>query len=176
MFARLLTAAAMFAAATFAPFSANAGSGALNDLQIAHIAYTAGEIDIANAEQALGISKNEDVRNFAETMLRDHRAVNEAAGALLAKLGAAPEDNATSQTLLKNAAEKRAQLAALKGKAFDKAYAENELAYHQFVNKTLEETLIPATQNQELKELLKTGLKTFRVHEGHAESLVKKLQ
>lgn len=169
-------AAIMFAFTLFAAPWASAEDNGLNDLQIAHIAYTAGQIDIANAEQALAISENADVRAFAETMLRDHKAVNEAAGALLAKLGVSPEDNATSQALLKDANKKRAARAMLKGAAFDKAYAENELAYHQFVNKTLEETLIPATQNQELKDLLKSGLKTFREHEHHAETLVGKLK
>lgn len=176
MLKRIMTAASLFAAMLFAPLAATAADAGLNDMQIAHIAYTAGQIDIEAAQQALAISKNSDVRRFAETMVRDHKAVNEAAGALLAKLGATPEDNATSQTLLKNAAEKRAALAKLSGKAFDKAYAANELAYHQFVNKTLEETLIPATQNAELKDLLKSGLKTFREHEQHAQSLVESLK
>lgn len=174
MFKPFLTAAAILAAA-IAPAAANAGEGGPNDLEIAHIAYTAGEIDIGYAEIAVAKTANKDVRAFADTMLRDHKAVNEAAGALLAKLGAAPQDNATSQTLLKGAEAKRAELAALKGAAFDRAYAENELAYHRFVNKTLEETLIPATDNAELKALLESGLKTFRVHEGHAEALVKSL-
>lgn len=176
MLQKILIPAAMLAAATFVSLSACAAEGGLNDLEIAHIAYTAGEIDIANAEQAFAISKNDEVREFAETMVRDHQAVNEAAGALLEKLNAAPQDNPTSQSLLKDAAETRAQLAALKGEAFDKAYAENELAYHQLVNKTLEETLIPATENAELKALLESGLKTFRAHEQHARSLVDELR
>lgn len=172
----ILTAAVTLMAAVIAPVTAAAGEDGLNDLQIAHIAYTAGQIDIGYAEIAVAKTKNVAVRAFAETMLRDHKAVNEAAGALLAKLGVSPEDNPTSQTLLNNAAAKRAELSALDGAAFDKAYAGNELAYHQFVNRTLEETLIPATQNQELKDLLKSGLTTFKGHERHAETLVAKLK
>lgn len=175
MFKPFLTAAAMLAAA-FAPAAANAVESGPNDLEIAHIAYTAGQIDIGYAEIAVARTANKGVRAFADTMLRDHKAVNEAAGALLARLGVAPQDNATSQTLLEGAEAKRAELAALKGPAFDRAYAENELAFHQFVNKTLEETLIPATDNAELKALLESGLKTFRAHEGHAGTLVKSLQ
>jgi putative membrane protein len=142
-----------------------------SDLEIAHTAYTAGEIDIRYAHLALALSDNADVRAFAETMVRDHSAVNRSALALLEKLKASPQDNETSRTLNRQAAQKRAELIALKGAQFDKAYASNELAYHQFVNKTLADALIPATDNAELKALLQSALKTFQTHEGHAAKL-----
>ena len=148
----------------------------LTDPQIAHIAYTAGEIDIANAELALKTSKTKSVRGFAEEMLRDHKAVNEKALALVKKLKVTPEDNATSQALVKQADDKRKELGALKGADFDKAYAQNEVAYHQTVNSALEKTLIPGANNAELKALLQTGLKLFQGHEQHAEHLVTELK
>jgi putative membrane protein len=147
----------------------------LNDMQIAHIAYTAGVIDISYANLALEITKNADVRAFAEIMLRDHAAINDAALALVEKLGGTPEDNATSQNLQSQAAEKRDELRVLKGVAFDKAYAANELAYHQFVNETVENTFMPAAQNEEFKALLGVALKTFQAHEGHAEKMAEGL-
>ena len=49
----------------------------LNDAQIAHVAYTAGQIDIKAAEQALEKSKNPTVVEFAQEMERDHKAVNQ---------------------------------------------------------------------------------------------------
>ncbi|MEK7265286.1 MAG: DUF4142 domain-containing protein [Pseudomonadota bacterium] len=172
---RSMIKAALLSATLFASAPAFAADAGLNDLQIADIAYTAGEIDIGYAKIAVATTHDKDVKAFAETMLRDHQTVNDAASALLAKLKAAPEDNATSQTLEKNAAEKRAQLSALKGAAFDKAYVQNEVSYHQFVNATLQDTLIPATQNAELKSLLTSALGTFREHELHAENLARKL-
>jgi hypothetical protein len=57
--------------------------------------------------------------------------VNEKALALVKKLGVTPEDNDTSKALSKQAAYKRAELAKLNGKAFDKAYIDNEVAYQQ---------------------------------------------
>jgi putative membrane protein len=141
----------------------------LNDAQIAHIAYTAGQLDISAAEQAMEKSSNKDVRAFADDMERDHKAVNEKALALVKKLGVTPEDNDTSKALSKQAAEKRAELAKLSGKAFDKAYIDNEVAYHKTVNAALASTLIPSASNAELKELLATGLKIFQGHEQHAE-------
>jgi putative membrane protein len=141
------------------------------DPQIAHIAYTAGNIDIAAAKLALEKSQNKEVRAFAEEMARDHAAVNDKALALVKKLNVKPEDNATSQSLAQAAAKKRQELAGMTGAAFDKAYAENEVAYHKTVNAALADTLIPSAQNAELKSLLETGLKLFTEHQRHAEHL-----
>lgn len=144
------------------------------DAQIAHIAYVAGEIDIKAAKQALERSKTETVRAFANDMLRDHKAVNDKALALVKKLNLTPEDNDTSRALLKQAETKHAELAKLAGDAFDRAYIANEVAYHKAVNAALKTTLIPAAGNAELKALLETGLKVFEGHRQHAEHLAAK--
>ena len=139
------------------------------DPQIAHIAYTAGQIDIAAAEQAIKKSKNDDIIAFAKQMEEDHKAVNDQALALVKKLGVTPEDNPTSQALSKAASDKLAELDKLDGAAFDKAYIDNEVAYHESVNGTLSTLLFPSAQNAELKALLETGLSLFTEHEQHAE-------
>ena len=115
------------------------------DPQIAHIAYTAGEIDIKAAKQALAKSRNN-------------------------------EDNDTSRSLLKQADEKYSELAMLRRAAFDRAYANNEVAYHKTVDGALENTLIPSASNPELKSLLETGLKIFQGHEQHAEHVAADLK
>jgi len=107
------------------------------DPQIAHIAYTAGVIDVDAAKQALQKSKNKDVRAFAEDMVRDHEAVNKEALDLVKKLKVKPEDNDTSKALSKAAAAKKAELAKLTGAAFDKAYVDNEVAFHKTVDNAL---------------------------------------
>ena len=166
MFAKLTTAVAVTCLLSGA---ALAQSAKPTDPQIAHIAYTAGQIDIAAAKQALAKSKDKEVRSFAEDMVRDHEAVNKQALDLVKKLKVTPEDNPTSQAITKAAEEKRAELGKVDGAAFDKAYAANEAAYHQTVNGALEKTLIPSANNAELKSLLQTGLKVFQGHEQHAE-------
>ena len=140
-----------------------------SDPQIAHIAYTAGVIDVAAAKQALAKTSNKDVKEFAENMVRDHEAVNKLALDLVKKLKVTPEDNDTSKSLSKNAAAKLDELAKLKGADFDKAYVANEVAYHKAVDGALETLLIPSASNAELKSLLQTGLKIFQGHEQHAE-------
>ena len=147
-----------------------------SDPQIAHIAYTAGVIDVAAAKQALAKSSNKDVKAFAEDMVRDHEAVNKQALDLVKKLNVTPEDNDTSKTLSKNAADKLAELGKLKGADFDKAYVANEVAYHKAVDSALETTLIPSANNAELKSLLQTGLKIFQGHEQHAEHVASMLK
>ncbi len=138
------------------------------DPQIAHIAYTAGVLDVKAAQQALSISKNDAVREFATNMVTDHTAVNDMALALVKKLGVTPEDNATSKDLTAQADAKVAELAKLSGAEFDKAYVANEIAYHKAVNSAVADVLIPSASNAELKSLLETGLKIFQGHELHA--------
>lgn len=142
-----------------------------SDPQIAHIAYTAGDLDIKAAQLALEKSKSETVRAFANDMVRDHKAVNDKALALVKKLNVTPEDNDTSKALVKQAEEKHAELTKLTGAAFDKAYVDNEVTYHKAVNAALKTTLIPSSSNAELKSLLETGLKIFEGHLQHAEML-----
>jgi putative membrane protein len=143
----------------------------LTDPQIAHIAYTAGVIDVTAGKQALSKASNKEVKAFAENMVRDHEAVNKLALDLVKKLNVTPEDNDTSKGLSKQAADKSAELSKLSGAAFDKAYVANEIAYHKAVNGALETQLIPSANNPELKSLLQTGLKIFQGHEQHAEHI-----
>ena len=134
---------------------ASMAADAPTDPQIAHIAYTAGQIDIAAAEQAIKKSTNQEIIDFANQMAADHKAVNDQALALVKKL---------------------AELDKLEGAAFDKAYIDNEVAYHASVNAALSTLLIPSAQNAELKALLETGLTLFTEHQHHAEMVAAKFQ
>jgi putative membrane protein len=168
--------AAIGAAALSVSGLAFAQGGSIDDARIAHIAYTAGQIDIDAARQALQRSHDRQVRAFAQEMVRDHRAVNEKALALVKKLGVTPEANPTSASLSEAAARIRRDLARLNGAAFDRAYVRNEVAYHRIVNSALQTNLIPNARNGELKSLLETGLALFREHQAHAEQLAAHLR
>ncbi len=173
MFVRLSAAVAALSLLASPAFAQGAKP---TDPQIAHIAYTAGAIDVAAAKQAISKSKNKEVLAFARDMVRDHEAVNKQALALVKKLKVTPEDNDTSRALTKQAAAKKAELAKLKGAAFNKAYAANEVAYHKAVIGALQTQLIPAATNAELKNLLETGVKIFEGHEQHAEHVAADLK
>ena len=144
----------------------------MNDLQIAHTAYTAGQLDIRYAHLALAISNNPAVIEFARTMIRDHTAVNEQALALLQKLDVGPQDNFLSRQLNEQAEQLIAEMSDLSGAAFDRRYAENELGYHRAVNGLVEGTFIPNIDNAEVKALFEQALTIFRAHERHAEMMV----
>jgi putative membrane protein len=173
MFAR---SSAAIAAMMLLSSPALAEGAKLTDPQIAHIAYTAGAIDIAAAKQAMSKASNKDVKAFAEDMVRDHEAVNKQALDLVKKLKVTPEDNDTSKALSKQASDKLAELGKLSGALFDKAYIANEVAYHKTVDSALETQLIPSSRNAELKSLLQTGLKIFQGHEQHAEHVAADLK
>lgn len=166
----------LFACALLIPGSALAQASAPSDAEIAHIAYTAGAIDVAAGKQAIAKAVRPDVKEFAEVMVRDHQAVNEQALALVSKLHVTPQDNSTSQALVAAADAKHADLAKLSGAAFDKAYVANEAAYHKAVNSALKDVLIANARNSELKTLLQAGLKLFQSHQMHAEHLLETLK
>jgi putative membrane protein len=167
----LIRYSAAIAAMTLLSSPALAEGIKLTDPQIAHIAYTAGVIDVTAGKQALSKASNKEVKAFAENMVRDHEAVNKLALDLVKKLNVTPEDNDSSKGLSKQAADKSAELSKLSGAAFDKAYVANEIAYHKAVNGALETQLIPSANNPELKSLLQTGLKIFQGHQQHAEHI-----
>jgi putative membrane protein len=173
MFLRLSAAVAALSILSGAAFAQAAKP---TDPQIAHIAYTAGVIDINAAKQALSKVSNKEVKAFAQDMVRDHEAVNKQALDLVKKLNVTPEDNDTSKALSKQAADKLAELNKLSGAAYDKAYVANEVAYHKAVNSALETQLIPSASNAELKSLLQTGLKIFQGHQQHAEQVTASLK
>ena len=171
------TLVASLALLLVAPVSAIAESPAdLNDLEIAHVAYTADSIDIRYAHLALAISTNPVVHEFAQTMIRDHSAVNDKALALVTKLNVAPQDNFLSQQLNDQAEQLVKEMSRLSGAEFDRRYAENELSYHKAVNGLVEGTFIPNLQNPEVKALFEEAIVIFKAHEKHAEKMVKALE
>jgi putative membrane protein len=145
----------------------------LTDPEIASVAVVANQIDVDYAKIANARSKNTNVLQFDKTMSDDHTAVIKQAVALVTKLGVTPKDNAVSQKLLSDAAKTKKQLSTKPAKAFDKAYIDNEVAYHKAVINAVENLLIPQSQNAELKKLLQNVLPTLKVHLAHAEMVQK---
>jgi putative membrane protein len=145
--------------------------GRLTDAQIAAIVVAANQIDIENGELADSKSQNPDVKAFANRMIEDHRSVNQAASDLVTKLGVTPEENATSRSLKDSAKATREQMQALSGAQFDKAYVDNEVAYHKAVIAVLDSTLIPSATNEELKAMLVGVRPAFVAHLEHAQKI-----
>jgi putative membrane protein len=167
------TTTLILAAAAFA--ATGAFAQAPNDAQIAHIVVTANPVDIDAGKLAEKKGSTADVKAFGKQMVTDHSGVNKQATALAKKLGVTPEDNPTSQSLKKGGDENLANLKKLKGKAFDKAYVDHEVAYHQAVLDANDKTLVPSAQNAELKGLIEKVRPAFVAHLEHAKMIQSKL-
>jgi len=139
------------------------------DPQIAAIVVTANQVDIDAGKLAASKSTNAEVKKFAQLMVTDHTSVNKQATDLVTRLKVKPEDNATAQSLKKGGDENLANLKTLKGAAFDKAYVDHEVAYHQAVLDAVDKTLIPSASNADLKALLVKVRPAFVAHLEHAK-------
>jgi putative membrane protein len=159
-------------AATLLLVSAGVASAqGVTDAQIAHIVVTANQVDIDAGKLAAAQATNPEVKKFGQQMVTDHTGVNKQATDLATKLKVKPEDNPTSKALKEGGDKNIAKLKGLKGAEFDKAYIDNEVAYHQAVLDAVDKTLIPGAKNAELKALLEKTRPAFVAHLEHAKKV-----
>jgi putative membrane protein len=158
------------------PVRASGSASAMTDADIAAIVVAANTIDADMGKLALSKSSHPEVRKFAQQMVTDHNAVNQAAVALVTRLGVTPTENATSRGLQSGAAEARARIAALDGAAFDRAYIDNEVAYHRAVLNAIDQALIPSAQNAELRATLVQVRPAIAAHLEHAMQVQASMQ
>jgi len=147
----------------------------LSDPEVPSVAVVANQVDIGYAQIAKNKSKDAEVLKFAETMINDHTAVIEKAVALAKKLGVTPRDNEVSKKLLADSKTTKEMLESKSGEDFNKAYVDNEVAYHKAVIGAVEGLLIPESENSELKALLQNVVPALKAHLGHAEMLQKNM-
>lgn len=147
----------------------------INDAQIAAIVVTANQVDIDAGHLAATSASNADVKAFGQQMVTDHTGVNKSATELVTKLRVTPEPSATSRSLKEGGDKNVANLKSLKGAAFDRAYIDHEVAYHQQVLDALDKTLIPGAKNEELKALLVKVRPAFVAHLEHAKHVQSEL-
>ncbi|MBD8530549.1 MULTISPECIES: DUF4142 domain-containing protein [unclassified Massilia] len=163
-------------AGLFALGGAASAQEAPDDAQIAGIVVAANTVDIDAGKLAQKSSKNKEVQAFAKQMVTDHTGVNKQATALVKKLKVTPADSELAKSLKQGGADNIAKLKGMKGAAFDKAYIDNEVSYHQAVIDALDKTLIPNAKNGELKETLVKTRPAFVAHLEHAKKLQASLQ
>jgi putative membrane protein len=146
-----------------------------NDAQIAAIVVTANQVDIDAGKWAESHASSAEVKDFARRMVTDHTAVNKSATDLAGRLHLTPEDNATAQSLKKGGDDNVANLKTLSGAAFDRAYVDHEVAYHEAVLNALDTTLVPSATNADLKALMIKVRPAFVAHLDHAKMLQARL-
>ena len=153
-----------------------AAAGTVSDAQIAAIVLAANTVDSTAGEMAQQKGTNAEVKKFGQTMMTDHGGVNKQAVALAGRLHLTPEENPTSTQLTQGGQQSGAQLSGLSGAAFDRAYIDHEVTYHQQVLDAIDKTLIPNAQNAELKALLTQTRPAVAAHLEMAKNLQKTLQ
>lgn len=158
-------------AAAVLTLAAPAAAQGINDAQIASIVVTANQVDIDAGKLAAATTSNPEVKKFAQLMVTDHTGVNKSAVDLVTRLKVTPQDNETSQALKAGGNKNLATLKGLKAAAFDKAYVDHEVAYHQQVLDAVDKTLIPGASNADLKALLVKVRPAFVAHLEHARHL-----
>ena len=157
--------------ATTVLLTASVAAQDVNDAQIAAIVVTANQVDIDAGVLAAKVSTNAEVKKFANQMVTDHTGVNKTAVELVTRLMVTPQDNPTSQGLKEGGRKNIEKLKALTGAAFDKAYIDNEVAYHAAVLAAVDSVLIPGAKNAELKALLVKVRPAFVAHLEHAKHI-----
>ena len=144
--------------------SVTATAQTITDPQIAAIVVTANQVDVDAGKLAAEKATAPGVRKFGQLMATDHTGVNKAAVDLATRLKVTPQPNATSKAIQEAGDKNLAKLRTLSGAAFDKAYIDNEVAYHQQVLDAIDKVLIPGAANAELKALLVKVRPAFVAH------------
>lgn len=169
------TPAADSAAMTPAPTADTmAMTPALDDPTIVSIFDAANTFDIESSNLALEKSQNAEVRALAQQFVNDHTAVRQQGRDLATKLGVTPPtlgDGPLSQ----GHAAAMTNLRTLSGAAFDKAWVANEVTYHATVIQAVQNDLMPAIQNAELRALVEKVAPAFQAHHAAAQALQTKL-
>jgi putative membrane protein len=158
---------------TLAPAAANARvtRAAVDDPTICAIFDAANTWDIETSDLAVKKGSTKEVRDLGAMFSRDHKAVRQQGRDLVKKLHVTPTPP-KDFALATDHAEAMKTLESTSGKAFDRAYLTHEVAYHKAVIDAINGTLLPATQNAELKDLeVKVG-PAFQAHMLAAQRLL----
>lgn len=139
-------------------------AAALDDPTIVAIFDAANTWDIETSQVALKKSHNKDVRRFATMMVNDHKAVRKMGRDLARALKVTPTPPGKDFALYIDHVSAMKSLHATKGKAFDKAYIDHEVSYHQAVIDAVTTQLLPATKNADLKALEVKVAPNFQAH------------
>ena len=165
------------AASAFASIAARPDSPAnraLDDPTIVAIFDAANTADIETGELAATKGSSKEVRDFGAMLARDHRMVRQQGRDLAARLNVTPTPPADDASA-KTHAKAMKDLSGLTGRAFDKAFLAHEVAFHKSAIDAVTNTLLPAIQNAELKDLVMKVAPAFQAHMLAAESLGKKV-
>ena len=156
------------------PTATSTTRAALDDATIVAIFDAANTADIETGDLAAQRGNSKEVRDMGAMFARDHRAVRQQGRDLAKKLGVTPTPPKDDQSAKQQAAT-MATLRSKHGADFDKAYLEHEVAFHKAGLDAIDQQLLPAIKNDEVKALVQKVAPAFRAHMMAAQALDKKL-
>jgi len=145
----------------------------LDDPTIIAIFDAANTWDIETGALAAKKGTTKEVREFGKMLVHDHETVRQQGRDLAKKLGVTPTPPKDFAMAKDHEAALKA-LNAANGKAFDRAFLENEVAFHKAVIDAVTTTLLPALQNAEARALVTKVAPAFQAHEAAAQNLLDK--
>jgi putative membrane protein len=158
------------------PAAPPAAAATVSDAQSAAIVLAANTVDSTAGALAAQKGTRDDVKQFGQRMVTDHGGVNKQAVALAGRLHLTPEENPSSQQLTQGGQQNVNSLNGMSGAAFDRAYIDHEVEYHQTVLDAIDKTLLPSAQNADLKALLTQTRPAVAAHLEMAKNIQKQLQ
>jgi putative membrane protein len=168
------SAAAAPAAAAPTTTDTTRPAGGLTDANIVYILDQANAADSARGHLAQTKATSADVKSYGKLMMGEHHAIRQQGQALATKLGVTPQAPANDQGEAQAKQEMDSLNAMAKGKAWDKAYIDYEVGYHQALLETATKAL-GAAQNQELKDLIQKAAPVVQHHLDRAKEIQAKL-
>jgi len=146
----------------------------LTDVNIVALLDEANAGDSTMGKLAASKGTSASVKEFGRQMARDHHTLREQGQALAKKENLAPQAPA-NDTLASSAGKMHDNLTSMaKGKDWDKAYIDNEVAVHQSVLNLLQ-TANTAAQDTALKSLITKAQPLIQAHLEKAQSIQTKL-
>lgn len=125
-----------------------------SDANVAAVLSEINSMEIESSRLALERSQNANVRQYAQRMIREHTALQQAQNQMLEARGMMPEHNALSLTMTRNLEPTMAQLRQLSGPEFDRAYIALQKSAHRQALTTIDTTLVPSTRDPGLRQFV----------------------
>jgi putative membrane protein len=129
---------------------------------------------IESSDLAAKQAAHPDVRELGQKFAHDHAAVRQQGRDLAKKLGVKPTPSKDDKSARNHAEAMRKLKATAKGDDFDQAYLAHEVAYHKAVIDAINQTLLPAIKNPELKAFVQRVAPAFQRHLAAAQKLAEK--
>jgi putative membrane protein len=154
------------------PAAITAADDKLDDPTIVAIFDAANTYDMETGALAASKARSEVVREFGKMLVRDHENVRTQGRELAKSLNVTPTPPKGEFALAKAHAEAMRSLKSARGNAFDRAFLQHEVTFHQAVIDAVTTSLLPALQNAQVKDLVTKVAPAFAAHRDAAKHLL----